>query len=111
VTETAAELGVARQTVSEWAKQHLGFRVALNQRRWELWTGLIERLRVLLPKALGVLEKEIDNGGVKASLELLKIACIEGLRPPTGAVTIEDAEIEAKEAKTARLFRALGAGI
>jgi DNA-binding NarL/FixJ family response regulator len=26
VTETAAELGVARQTVSEWANQHLGFR-------------------------------------------------------------------------------------
>ena len=111
VTETAAELGVARQTVSEWANQHLGFRVALNQRRWELWAGLIERLRVLLPKALGVLEKEIDNGGVKASLELLKMAGIEGLRPPPGAVTIEDAEVEAKEAKTARLFRALGAGI
>jgi hypothetical protein len=59
-----------------WLHHHHGVRAALNERRSELWTSTSDRLRALLPKALGVLEREIDEGkaSLAAAVQVLK-AC------------------------------------
>jgi len=49
------------QTVSEWRNHHLGFQAALNSRRQELWDGMADTLRGLLPKALEVLERALEQ--------------------------------------------------
>ena len=61
VTDTAAAIEVTRQTVSEWRHHHPGFQAALNSRRQELWVGMTDTLRGLLPKALDVLKSELDG--------------------------------------------------
>jgi hypothetical protein len=62
VTQVAADVGVTRQTVSEWFNQNLAFRVVFNCRRAELWARASDRLRALFPKALDALEKAVDDG-------------------------------------------------
>jgi len=56
VTDTAMAIEVTRQTMSEWRNHHPSFQAALNKRRQELWEGMTDTLRGLLPKALDVLE-------------------------------------------------------
>ena len=55
ITDIATAIDVTRQTVSAWLHHHAGFQAALNSRRQELWAGMTDRLRGLLPKALDVL--------------------------------------------------------
>ena len=61
VTDTATAIEVTRQTVSEWLNHHPGFQAALNSRRQELWIGMTDTLRGLLPKALEVLKDELEG--------------------------------------------------
>ena len=61
VTDTAMAVEVTRQTVSEWLNHHPGFQAALNSRRQELWVGMTDTLRGLLPKALEVLKCELEG--------------------------------------------------
>jgi transposase-like protein len=61
ISEIAEALEVSPQTVSEWCKSHLGVQAALNGRRHEIWRGTADRLRALLPKALEVLELELQG--------------------------------------------------
>jgi hypothetical protein len=60
VTDTAKEIEMARQTVNEWLHYHPGFQAALHSRRQELWDGMTDRLRGLVPTALDVLERELE---------------------------------------------------
>ena len=57
--QVADAIGVQRPTVSHWLNHHCGFQAALNSRRQELWDGMVERLRGLLPEALDVLEQQL----------------------------------------------------
>ncbi len=87
VSDVAKEIGIARQTVSKWLNQDAHFQAELNTRRFELWNGLTDRLRGLLPKALEVVENELQNGDdarlrMQAALSILKLASVE--MPPTG---------------------------
>lgn len=87
VSDVAKELGIARQTVSKWLNQDAHFQAELNTRRYELWNGLTDRLRGLLPKALEVVENELQNSDdarlrMQAALSILKLASVE--MPPTG---------------------------
>lgn len=50
VTDAAASIGVARQTVSGWLHGDRVFQAALNRRREELWSRVTDRLRALLPE-------------------------------------------------------------
>ena len=61
VTDTAAAVEVTRQTVSEWLNHHPGFQAALNSRRQELWAGMTDALRNLLPQAVEVLKHELEG--------------------------------------------------
>ena len=111
VTQASDEVGVARQTVSEWLNQHPGFQAGLNLRREELWAGMTDRLRALLPKAIEVLEGAVNDGSIKAALELLKAAGMYGLGRPSGPTNAEDADSAAKERESVRRNRALFASL
>jgi hypothetical protein len=111
VTTVAEQLGVARQTVSEWFNQNPAFEAAFNQRRQELWNNASNRLRALLPNALDVLEQALKSGSIRAAVEVLKAAGLHGLEKPEGATDAQDAESAAKEKERARQDRALFAGL
>jgi hypothetical protein len=111
VTQVAGDTDVSRQTVSEWLNHHPGFRAAFNRRRQEIWNQASDRLRALLPKALDLLEKQIEEGEFRAAIEVLKAAGLHGLQRPSGPTTVEDAESEAKEEDNSRRSRALFASL
>jgi hypothetical protein len=94
LTETAAALGVGRPAVSDWVNHHPGFQAALNSRRQELWDGMIDTLRGLLPQALDVLKKELEGETpLPAAIQVLKSCGIYGaVGRPTGPTTPEEAE-------------------
>lgn len=94
VTDTAEAIEVTRQTVSEWLNKNPGFEAALNSRRQELWDGMAETLRGLLPKALAVLDKELDGPQpLPAAIQVLKSCGLaQGLGRPTGPTTVEEVE-------------------
>jgi transposase-like protein len=73
VTRVAEQVGVARQTVSEWLNQNPAFEAAVNQRRQENWDNASNRLRSLLPNALDVLEQALKSGNELTTIGLLKI--------------------------------------
>jgi Homeodomain-like domain len=86
ITEVAEAVGVTRQTVSGWLNQDPVFEAAVNRRRQELWENVSDRLRALLPNALDVLKQALENGSVKAAVEVLKAAGLHGLQRPSGPV-------------------------
>lgn len=75
--EVAAAVGVSRQTVCGWRLYHPDFQAALNKRRREVWGAAADKLRSLLPKALEVLERELQDGDVKVALDIVKLAGIQ----------------------------------
>jgi hypothetical protein len=111
VTRVAEQVGVARQTVSEWLNQNPAFEAAVNQRRQENWDNASNRLRSLLPSALDVLEHALKGGNIKAAIEVLKAAGLHGLQKPEGPTNPQDAESAAKKKERARQERALFAGL
>ena len=98
ITDTAKLVDVTRQTVSEWVHHHPGFQAALNSRRQELWAGMSDRLRGLLPKALDVLEHELDGETpLPAAVHILKACGLYGLLIPAGPVEPEEAAVAEQE--------------
>ncbi len=107
MSETADAVGVTRQTVSEWLNQHRGFRAELNRRREELWRGLTDRLRALLPKALDVIASELDGKhGLAAAVHVLRACGFYGIGAPDGPTTVEEIKLLERESKADRASRA-----
>jgi hypothetical protein len=104
ITDTAMAIKVTRQTVSEWVNHHPGFQAAVNARRQELWHGMTDTLRGLLPKALDVLARELDGETpLPAAVHVLKACGLYGMLPPRGPVDSEDIAIaEQQRAKDRR---------
>ena len=95
VTDTAQAIDVTRQTVSEWLNHHPGFEAALNGRRQELWGGMTDTLRGLLPKALEVLKGELEGEQpLPAAVHVLKACGLYGLPIPTGATDPQTIALE-----------------
>ena len=93
VTETAESVEVPEHTVREWRREHPGVQAAVNSRRVETWSGLADRLRALVPKALDVLEHELEGETpLPAAIHVLKACGLYGLREPGG--TLEPTEPE-----------------
>ena len=59
--ETADAVGVHRVTVTKWRNYDAHFQAALNQRRRDVFSVNADRLRALVPVAVGVLEAELNN--------------------------------------------------
>ena len=74
--DVAEAVGVSRQTVCGWRLHDPYFRAELNKRRKEVWGASVDKLRSLLPKALEVLERELDDGpnSYRAALKVLELA-------------------------------------
>src|SRR5262245_4198162 len=108
VTNTAAAVEVTRQTVSEWLNHHPGFQAALNRRRQELWIGMTDMLRGLLPKALEVLKNELESATpLPAAIHVLKACGLYGIVPPLGPTEVEDAVLAEQERQSERRRRAV----
>jgi hypothetical protein len=110
VTDTATAVEVTRQTVSEWLNHHPGFQAALNGRRQELWAGMTDRLRGLLPKALDVLTQELEGETpLPAAVHVLKACGLYGAPAPRGPTEPEDAAIAVQRRHKDRMFASLAA--
>ena len=72
ITDAAADAGVDRATVHRWLREDFTFTAAFNAGRRELREGVQTRLERLAEKAAAAVERAIDNGDVKAALEILK---------------------------------------
>jgi hypothetical protein len=74
--EVAEAVGVSRQTICGWRLYDPYFRAELNKRRKEIWGESVDRLRSMLPKALEVLERELDGGpnSWRAALKVIEMA-------------------------------------
>jgi hypothetical protein len=113
VTDTAAAVEVTRQTVSEWLNHHPGFQAALNRRRQELWVGMTDALRGLLPKALEVLKCALEGETpLPAAVHVLK-ACglYGGVQAPSGPTAPEPIALAMKLAEDDRQHAAEHADI
>ena len=105
ITAAAEAVKVSRQTVSEWLNHNSAFVAELNSYRQELWKAEVERLRSLIPKALDVLERELEGkNALKAASQILKSAGLGYVGGPRGETKAELVEQEWAEA---RLFRQL----
>jgi transposase len=98
VTAAAETVKVSRQTVSGWLHHNAEFQASLNARRQELWTGHVERLRSLVPKAMDTLEVAVNDEkqGVAVAVHILKAVGLYGLPAPSGSIhvdAIESAEL------------------
>ena len=109
LTDTAAAIGVGRPAVSDWCNNFPPFIAALNSRREELWHSQIEILRGLLPRALAVLEKELEGATpLPAALAVLKTAGFSGsVGRPTGPTTVEEVEQAQRQREVERRSTAL----
>src|SRR5713226_3345730 len=112
VTDTAKALEVTRQTVSEWLHRHPGFQAALNSRRQELWAGMADTLRGLLPRALEVLKCELEGEQpLPAAVHVLKACGLYGGVPvPQGPTEVEDAAIAQRRRAYDRMLASVAAG-
>jgi hypothetical protein len=112
VTDTATAVEVTRQTVSEWLNHHPGFQAALNRRRQELWVGMTDALRNLLPQAVEVLKSELESETpLPAAVHVLKACGLYGGIPvPQGPTEVEDAEIAQRRRVYDRMLMSLAAG-
>ena len=89
--DTADAIAVTRQTVSEWLHHHPGFQAALNRRRQELWADMVDGLRALAPKAMAVLEKELDGEtSLPAAIHVLRACGLYGAAAPAGPIEPEE---------------------
>jgi transcriptional regulator with XRE-family HTH domain len=85
--EVAEKVGVARETVTRWRNENPEFRVALYQRRKEIWGNACEKLRALVTDAVNVLEREIkEEGNLRAAIEVLKAVGLYGNIEPPGSI-------------------------
>jgi transposase-like protein len=59
--EVAEVVGVARQTITTWRNRHKRFAQALEERRRELWSSQLQRLRALVRRAVDILEQSLGS--------------------------------------------------
>jgi hypothetical protein len=76
--EVAAEVGVVRETVWSWRNEVPSFMAELEKARQAFMEGTIDRLRSALPKAVETVVKAVEEGHLKASLELLRCVGLYG---------------------------------
>jgi hypothetical protein len=92
--ETAELLNLSRTCVTKWRLYDPVFQAGLNQRRAEVWSVGIDRLRSLIPKALDALADELENrdspNRLKAATELLRLAQLPDGALQTGPTDADD---------------------
>ena len=79
VTDTVRKLRIDRKTLYRW-RQSPHFRAEFNRRQAEAMEARGQRLRSLSEKAIGVIERHLDEGSLKAATALLKL--VAAMPPP-----------------------------
>jgi hypothetical protein len=107
--QVADAVGVARPTVSHWVNHESALIAAVNARRLELWESTVDALRGMLPRALAVLEKELDGEQpLKAAIELMRAAGFYGsVGRPTGPIEPEEVDLALRARASDRLMHEL----
>lgn len=86
VSDIATALQRAPDEIQHWRDEHPVFVARLNQAKRRLWEEAQDRLRAMVPRAIEVLEKAMNQGSVKAAVEVLKIVQLHGrVGAPSGA--------------------------
>lgn len=86
----------------------------MNSWRLEPWAGTQDRLPTLLPKAVDMLERSLDEDGKPArdaAVQILKACGLHSLAPPTGFTTAEDIDIARGKADCERRRRLMFADL
>ena len=90
--EAAEAVGVTRQTVNVWRNHHPAFIAGLNRRRLEVWGAATDKLRALVPKALGVLDASLTTDpDPRVALRIVQLAGLD--RHGRGAPNLGPASI------------------
>ena len=80
--EVAEKIGVARQTITKWRLYHPQFIAELGRRRQEVWGYSADRIRSMLPHAIEVVERSLDDpenqDRLKLAVEIIKQSGIFG---------------------------------
>ena len=71
--EVADEIGVSRQTVNKWKNQDQLFNQELTMQRYQEWNRFSDRLRSLIPKAIQVIEENLESENPKTRLDAAKM--------------------------------------
>ena len=83
--EVAAELEIARQTVTNWRNHDSTFIASLNSERKAVWQANQERLRSLVARSIDVLTNclESENERIRQStaVQILKVCDTQNLAP------------------------------
>jgi len=83
--EVAAELEIARQTVTNWRNHDSTFIASLNSERKQAWQANQERLRSLVARSIDVLTNclESENERIRQStaVQVLKVCDTQNLAP------------------------------
>jgi hypothetical protein len=87
--DVADLIGRDRATVWRWRTHVPFFMATLEARRQEVFGVAVQRLRNLLDKAIDNIAKDIEDGDVKSSFELVKATGLHGFCPPTGETNVE----------------------
>jgi len=115
-SEVAVTVGKERRTIYRW-KQDPHFIAELNRQRKEIYEAGQAQLHGLLGKAVGVMERQLDEGNFKAAVEVLKLLNVSAktLKPDfetdPEAIAAREAEKLASNALTASPFAQDNMGI
>jgi hypothetical protein len=110
ITDAATAVGVDRSTVHRWLKDDFAFQAELNRGRRETRQAAFRNLERLAAKAAECLAKALDQGDVKAALEILKRADflkLTSIGSEDAAALAAEAQMQASERKAALKQRAL----
>ena len=82
--DVAKAVGVDRKTIYRW-RQDEQFRAQLEQRRRELWAGVVDRMRALLEPSVEVLNEHLrdslDRNRYRAAVSILRLSNVRGAIP------------------------------
>ena len=73
LTAISRQLRCTRKTLAKWKTSNPHFIAAFNSAKNEMFEGANNRLQSLVDKAIGVLEKNLDDGNCAAAFQVLKI--------------------------------------
>ena len=102
VTEAAAAVGVARETVSRWRNNDPAFQAAYNAAQQAAYNAATARLLDARVKALGRLAELLDSPDPAIALKAAAVLLRVEVKRPSGST--DPAQIEADQER-ARLFR------
>ena len=103
VTETAAAVGVERETVSRWKNHDAQFTSALTYQQADLWDAAADKLRASILKAADALDELLEHEDESIRLRAIGLAYRAlGSYPEKG-------RIEAQEPESINLTRSMRA--